>query len=64
MKRKKEGKPLPETEAMKIWREEFEGMSIEEHDNKLKQLGLDDDDIEEFNEDFTEEEKANAKKKK
>lgn len=48
--RKKEGRPLPETEDMKIWREEFNQMSLEDHDKVLKNLGLDEEDIEEFNE--------------
>ncbi|PIN85518.1 MAG: hypothetical protein COV47_01720 [Candidatus Diapherotrites archaeon CG11_big_fil_rev_8_21_14_0_20_37_9] len=47
-KKKKEGKPLPDTQDMKIWREEFDAMDITEHNNKLKSLGLDDEDIEEF----------------
>ncbi|HLC80087.1 MAG TPA: hypothetical protein VJG83_06780 [archaeon] len=48
--RKKEGKPLAETADMKMWREEFNQMSLEEHDRVLKNLGLDKEDIEEFNE--------------
>lgn len=48
--RKKEGRPLPETADMKMWREEFKQMSLEDHDRVLKNLGLDDEDIEEFNE--------------
>ena len=47
--RKKEGRPLSETRDMKIWREEFEQMSLEEHDKVLKNLGLDEEDIEDFN---------------
>ncbi len=50
--RKREGKPLPETPDMKAWREEFNEMTIEQHDKVLKNLGLDEDDIEEFNENF------------
>ncbi|MAG18267.1 MAG: hypothetical protein CL944_02215 [Candidatus Diapherotrites archaeon] len=52
IKKKKEGKPLPVTADMKIWKEDFDQMSIEEHDKILKNLGLDDEDIDEFNEDF------------
>jgi len=48
--RKREGHPLPETEDMKIWREEFNQMTLEDHDKILKNLGLDEEDIEEFNE--------------
>ena len=51
-RKKKEGKPLPVTADMKIWREEFNEMSLEQHDKVLKSLGLDDEDIEEFNENF------------
>ncbi|MCR4334979.1 MAG: hypothetical protein NUV57_00390 [archaeon] len=53
IRKKKEGKPLPETQDMKIWREEFDQMSIEEHDRILKNLGLDDEDIDDFNETVT-----------
>jgi len=49
-KRKKEGKPLPETTEMKMWREEFDKLSIDDHNEKLKSLGLDDEDIDEFDE--------------
>lgn len=49
-RKKKEGQPLPETADMKIWREEFNEMTIEDHDKVLKNLGLDDEDIAEFNE--------------
>jgi len=48
--RKKEGRPLKDTEDMKMWREEFKEMSLEEHDKVLKNLGLDKEDIEDFNE--------------
>ena len=66
VKRKKEGHPLPNTPEMKLWREEFDQMSLEEHDKVLKNLGLDDEDIEEFNEDFKDEvpRENPAKKKK
>lgn len=45
-----EGRPLPETEDMKIWREEFNQMTLEDHDRILKNLGLDEEEIKEFNE--------------
>lgn len=40
---------------MKIWWEDFDQLSLEEHDKVLKNLGLDDEDIEKFNEDFKDE---------
>ena len=40
---------MPESADMKIWRDEFNQMSLEEHDKILKNLGLDEEDIEEFN---------------
>lgn len=49
-RKKKEGRPLPETADMKAWREEFKGMTLEDHNRVLKNLGLDDEDINEFNE--------------
>jgi len=61
--KKKEGKPLPMTEDMKIWQEEFNKLTIEENDKILKTLGLDDEDIEDFNEGF-EEKKPTKKEKK
>lgn len=53
LKRKKEGKPLPETEDMKIWREEFDQMTQEDHVRVLKNLGIDDEELEEFKEDLS-----------
>ena len=61
--KKKEGKPLPMTEDMKIWQEDFNKLTLEEHDKILKNLGLDEEDIKDFNEDF-EEEKPKKKEKK
>lgn len=49
-RKKKEGRPLSDTADMKMWREEFNEMKLEDHDRVLKNLGLDDEDIEEFNE--------------
>ena len=51
--RRREGHALKETEDMRLWKKEFEKISLKEHDEKLKSLGLDDEDIEEFNEEFT-----------
>ncbi|MDD3083511.1 MAG: hypothetical protein PHP82_00625 [Candidatus ainarchaeum sp.] len=50
LKKPIEGKKLPDTPDMKAWREEFEAMSKEEHLAKLKALGLDDDELAEFEE--------------
>jgi hypothetical protein len=52
--KRKEGKPIPEKPEDKIWKEEFNKMTLEEHNKKLKALGLDDEDIEEFDEVFEE----------
>lgn len=49
---KKEGKPLPETEEMKIWKEEYSEMPLEEHHKRLQQLGLGADDLAEFDKAF------------
>ena len=43
-----EGAKMKETADMVIWRKEFESMKTEEHLSKLKELGLDDEDLEEF----------------
>lgn len=45
--RKKEGHPLPDTPEMKLWRKEYEKMSVEEHKAKLRTLGLSEEEIEE-----------------
>jgi len=50
--KKKEGRPLPPKPEDKIWLEEFNEMTAEDHRLKLKQLGLDDEDINEFDEEF------------
>ncbi len=49
-RRKKEPKPLPDTEEMKLWRKHYWQMSFEEHEQKLRELGLSDEEIEEFRE--------------
>lgn len=56
--RRKEGHPLAETADMKQWRQEFEKISLEEHIERLKKMGLDEDDIEEFKEEFAAKKKA------
>ena len=58
--KRKEGRPLPETADMKLWRKEFDEMSLDEHHNRLKSLGLNEEDLKEFDEDF----KGNGAKKK
>lgn len=50
--RKNEGRSVPEKPEDKIWRGEFEKLTLADHDNKLAQLGLNAGDIEEFNEKF------------
>ena len=39
---------MKETADMVMWRKEFEKMKTEEHLSKLKELGLDEEDLEEF----------------
>ncbi len=43
-----EGAKMKETADMVAWRKEFEKMKTEDHKSKLKELGLDDEDLEEF----------------
>ena len=43
-----EGAKMKETADMVMWRKEFEKMKTEDHLSKLKELGLDDDDLDEF----------------
>jgi len=43
-----EGAKLKETADMVAWRKEFEKMKLEDHKSKLKELGLDDEDLSEF----------------
>jgi len=45
-----EGAKLPETADMKAWREEFDEMDTATHLAKLKEMGLDDEELEEFKE--------------
>lgn len=52
LRKKKEGRPLPMTPEMSAWEKEFEKMSISEHEQKLRGLGLGDEDLEEFKEHF------------
>ncbi len=43
-----EGAKLRDTPDMIAWKKEFEKMKTDDHKAKLKELGLDDDDLEEF----------------
>ncbi len=43
-----EGAKMKETADMVMWRKEFEKMKIDDHKSKLKELGLDDEDLAEF----------------
>ena len=45
-----EGAKMKETADMIAWRQEFEEMDMQTHKARLKSLGLDDDDIAEFEE--------------
>ncbi len=45
-----EGARLPDSADMKAWREEFDEMKTDDHLAKLKALGLDEEDLEEFKE--------------
>jgi len=45
-----EGAKMPETADMKAWKEEFDQMDTDEHVAKLKALGLDEEELEEFKE--------------
>lgn len=49
-KKPAEGERLPETPDMIAWKKEFEEMDLEAHKAKLKSLGLDDEELAEFEE--------------
>lgn len=49
-KKPAEGQKLPDTPDMVAWRKEFEEMDIEAHKARLKSLGLDDEELSEFEE--------------
>ena len=61
-RRKKEGKPISDKPENKLWQQWFEKLSINDHDEKLRQLGLDDEDVEEFNTKFTDGKKSASDK--
>jgi len=50
LKKPEEGKRLPDSADMVAWRKEFEEMDINAHKARLKSLGLDDEEIAEFEE--------------
>lgn len=50
LKKPLEGEKLPETPDFQAWKKEFESMSKDEHKQKLLALGLDDEEIEEWEE--------------
>lgn len=56
--RRLEGRQLKDTADMQAWRKEFEQLSISDHEEKLRSLGLDDQDIEEFKKDAETKKKA------
>jgi len=43
-----EGAKMKETADMVAWNKEFQKMKTEDHLSKLKELGLDDEDLDEF----------------
>ena len=45
-----EGAKMKETADMVAWKKEFSKLKTEDHLSKLKELGLDDEDLEEFKE--------------
>jgi len=51
-KKPAEGEHLPETADFVQWKKEFEKMTVEEHANKLAELGLDDEDIDDWKADL------------
>jgi hypothetical protein len=57
LRKVREGKPLPDTEEMKVWRKQYMEMSFEEHKAKLMELGLSEEEIEEFREVWMKEKK-------
>jgi len=45
-----QGAKMKETADMIVWRKEFERMKTEDHLAKMKELGLDEEDLDEFKE--------------
>jgi hypothetical protein len=50
LKKPKEGERLPDSPDMIAWKKEFEEMKEEDHLRKLAELGLSEDELEEFKE--------------
>lgn len=50
MRKLRGGRPLPDTPEMKAWRKQYMQMSFEEHVEKLRELGLSEEEIAEFKE--------------
>jgi len=48
---------LPDTQEMKLWRKEYEQMSLEDHKAKLVELGLGEEEFAEFRKKLEEEKK-------
>ncbi len=59
LRKRKEGHPLPKTAEMAAWEMEFSKMSLSEHEEKLRSLGLSDEDLEEFKETIKQKKPAN-----
>lgn len=52
MIRKKTSKPIAEKAEDKVWNEWFDKLGPKDHDKYLKKLGLDDEDLNDFHEEF------------
>lgn len=52
-RKKKEGHPIAEKPEDRAWREWFSKLSLDEHNKKLRDLGLDEEDLKEFDDKFT-----------
>jgi hypothetical protein len=50
LKKPKDGEKLPETPDMVAWRKEFDTLDLDAHKAKLKALGLDEEELAEFEE--------------
>ncbi|MDO8634434.1 MAG: hypothetical protein Q7K34_04050 [archaeon] len=49
LRKKHEGRALPKTPELVAWEKEFQKMSLVEHVEKLRGLGLTEEDLSEFN---------------
>lgn len=59
-----EGTHIKETADFIAWKKEFNKMSLEDHEAKLKELGLDDEDIKDFEKNYDKIHPKNKKFKK